>query len=78
MDCEWASTFSHSVFRLTYNWQCAFISLDYKLNFTPEHPERIPEIHQRVADLMYNLFTENGGLYIKIGMYISSPANSRC
>ncbi|KZP12441.1 hypothetical protein FIBSPDRAFT_157672 [Athelia psychrophila] len=46
-------------------WTCALISLDYKLNFTAEHPERIPEIHQRVADLMYKLFTDNGGLYIK-------------
>ncbi|KZP12439.1 ABC1-domain-containing protein [Athelia psychrophila] len=55
-------------------WTCALISIDYKLNFTAEHPERIPEIHQRVADLMYKLFTENGGLYIKIGQAIGANA----
>lgn len=48
-------------------WICALISTDYKLNFTPEHADRIPQIHQRVADRMYDLFTKNGGLYIKIG-----------
>ena len=48
-------------------WICAMISADYKLNFTPEHADRIPQIHQRVADRMYDLFTLNGGLYIKIG-----------
>ncbi|KAF7970834.1 hypothetical protein HWV62_22784 [Athelia sp. TMB] len=55
-------------------WTCALISLDYKLNFTAEHPERIPDIHQRVADRMYSLFTENGGLYIKIGQAIGANA----
>src|ERR1700733_876060 len=47
-------------------WTCAIISADYKINFTPEHADRIPQIHQRVADRMYDLFTKNGGLYIKI------------
>jgi aarF domain-containing kinase len=50
-------------------WTCAIISADYKINFTPEHADRIPQIHQRVADRMYDLFTKNGGLYIKIGKY---------
>ena len=48
-------------------WTCAIISADYKLNFTPEHADRIPQIHQRVADRMYDLFKRNGSLYIKIG-----------
>lgn len=51
-------------------WTCAIISADYKINFTPEHADRIPQIHQRVADRMYDLFTKNGGLYIKIGKYL--------
>ncbi|OJA21134.1 hypothetical protein AZE42_04357 [Rhizopogon vesiculosus] len=55
-------------------WTCALISADYKLNFTPEHADRIPAIHQRVADRMYDLFTSNGGLYIKIGQAIGANA----
>lgn len=47
--------------------KCAAITIDYKLNFTPEKSELIPQLHERVADRMYNLFTANGGLYIKIG-----------
>lgn len=43
------------------------ITIDYKLNFTEEKSDQIPELHTRVADRMYNLFTSNGGLYIKIG-----------
>jgi len=39
------------------------------MNFTEEKSELIPELHQRVADRMYNLFTKNGGLYIKIGTF---------
>lgn len=46
------------------------ISLDYKLNFQPEKAEQIPQLHARVADRMYDLFTSNGGLYIKIGVHI--------
>ncbi|KAG2121618.1 ABC1 family-domain-containing protein [Suillus clintonianus] len=55
-------------------WTCALISADYKLNFTPEHADRIPALHQRVADRMYDLFTSNGGLYIKIGQAIGANA----
>jgi aarF domain-containing kinase len=43
------------------------ITLDYKVNFTAEKSHLIPELHERVAERMYNLFTSNGGLYIKIG-----------
>ena len=48
-------------------FKCAAITLDYKWNFTLEKSDLIPELHERVADRMYNLFTANGGLYIKIG-----------
>jgi aarF domain-containing kinase len=43
------------------------IALDYKLNFTEEKSDRIPDLHQRVADRVYDLLTTNGGLYIKLG-----------
>ena len=53
---------------LTHGAQCAAITLDYKLNFTEAKSDLIPELHQRVGDRMYNLFTSNGGLYIKMGV----------
>lgn len=43
------------------------IALDYKMNFTPEKSDQIPELHERVANRVYDLLTTNGGLYIKIG-----------
>ncbi|KAJ3776833.1 ABC1 family-domain-containing protein [Lentinula raphanica] len=55
-------------------YTCAIITIDYKLNFTEEKSESIPELHTRVADRMYNLFTSNGGLYIKIGQAIGANA----
>ncbi|KAH9927391.1 atypical/ABC1/ABC1-B protein kinase [Amylocystis lapponica] len=55
-------------------WACAIIALDYKLNFTPETSDRIPALHQRVADRVFDLLTENGGLYIKIGQAIANNA----
>ena len=51
------------------------ISLDYKLNFQPEKADQIPQLHARVADRMYDLFTSNGGLYIKIGAHIEEAAS---
>lgn len=45
------------------------IALDYKLNFTPEKSDSIPALQERVAERVYDLFTSNGGLYIKIGVY---------
>jgi len=60
-----------TVHRWHWRWltpsQCAVITLDYKLNFTPDKSELIPQLHERVADQVYNLMTSNGGLYIKIG-----------
>ncbi|KAF5378111.1 hypothetical protein D9615_007627 [Tricholomella constricta] len=64
-----------AVFRnLRTLWTCAAITIDYKLNLTPEKSELIPELHERVANRMYNLFTANGGLYIKIGQAIGANA----
>ncbi|KIJ67289.1 hypothetical protein HYDPIDRAFT_84650 [Hydnomerulius pinastri MD-312] len=55
-------------------YTCAMITLDYKINFQPDKADRIPQLHERVADRMYNLFTSNGGLYIKIGQAIGANA----
>ncbi|KAJ7190215.1 ABC1 family-domain-containing protein [Mycena pura] len=55
-------------------WACALITADYKINFTPEKSDQIPELHERVANVMFNLFTTNGGLYIKIGQAIGANA----
>ncbi|PFH49163.1 hypothetical protein AMATHDRAFT_195305 [Amanita thiersii Skay4041] len=59
-------------FRTLYT--CAAITLDYKWNFTPEKSEQIPQLHERVAERVYNLLTSNGGLYIKIGQAIGANA----
>ncbi|EIW77794.1 ABC1-domain-containing protein [Coniophora puteana RWD-64-598 SS2] len=53
---------------------CAAISIDYKLNFKPEKADQIPLLHERVAQRMYDLFTLNGGLYIKMGQAIGANA----
>lgn len=53
----------------TDSLQFSLITLDYKLNFNEEKSEQIPELHQRVADRLYDLLTSNGGLYIKIGVF---------
>ncbi|KAI5999734.1 ABC1 family-domain-containing protein [Pisolithus marmoratus] len=55
-------------------WTCTFVSLDYKLNFQPEKAHQIPQLHERVADRIYNLLTSNGGLYIKLGQAIGANA----
>ena len=58
--------------------QCAIIALDYKINFTAENSEGIPAIHERVAERIFDLFTSNGGLYVKIGTLLPVPvARSR-
>jgi len=52
---------------LTKFGQCALIAADYKLNFTPGKGDYILALHDRVGDRLLNLFTSNGGLYIKFG-----------
>jgi aarF domain-containing kinase len=37
------------------------------LNFTPNKSDSISALHERVGDRLLNLFTSNGGLYIKFG-----------
>ncbi|PPQ90807.1 hypothetical protein CVT25_012127 [Psilocybe cyanescens] len=64
-----------SIFRnLRTLWTCALITLDYKWNFTPEKSDLIPQLHERVAQRVYDLMTSNGGLYIKIGQAIGANA----
>ncbi|PPQ72125.1 hypothetical protein CVT26_006865 [Gymnopilus dilepis] len=64
-----------AVFRnLRTLWTCAMITLDYKLNFTPKKSDQIPQLHERVAQRVYDLLTSNGGLYIKIGQAIGANA----
>ena len=73
MDCELQSANHFITNSQSHSYlKCAAITLDYKWNFTPETSHLIPELHERVADRMYNLFTANGGLYIKIG-YVLAP-----
>ncbi|KAJ7165817.1 ABC1 family-domain-containing protein [Mycena filopes] len=55
-------------------WACGLITYEYKTKFTPEKSDQIPQLHERVADIMFNLFTSNGGLYIKIGQAIGANA----
>ncbi|EGN97200.1 hypothetical protein SERLA73DRAFT_110371 [Serpula lacrymans var. lacrymans S7.3] len=55
-------------------WTCVLITLDYKINFQPSKADHIPDLHERVAGRMYDLFTSNGGLYIKIGQAIGANA----
>ncbi|KAI0060516.1 ABC1-domain-containing protein [Artomyces pyxidatus] len=55
-------------------WTCAMIALDYKLNFTPEKSESISSLHERVGERLLNLFSSNGGLYIKFGQAIGANA----
>ena len=58
-----------------FETQCGAIALDYSINFTPAKSESIPQLHERVAERMYNLLTKNGGLYIKIGACL---VHTRC
>lgn len=40
--------------------QCAIIVADYKLNFTQEKSAQIEDLHARVAQRLFDLFTGNG------------------
>ncbi|KAG7085810.1 hypothetical protein E1B28_003348 [Marasmius oreades] len=55
-------------------YTCAMITLDYKINFTEANNDHIPELHERVANRMYDLFTSNGGAYIKVGQALAANA----
>ena len=58
---------SHIV-TLTNFLQGALIAIDYKLNFTQGKSDHISALHERVGNRLLNLFSSNGGLYIKFGM----------
>ncbi|KAH9914834.1 ABC1-domain-containing protein [Fomitopsis serialis] len=45
----------------------------WTLNFKPELSDQIPALHARVAERVYDLFTSNGGLYIKIALPTMPP-----
>ncbi|KAI0245804.1 ABC1 family-domain-containing protein [Lactifluus subvellereus] len=55
-------------------WTCAVIAADYKLNFTPGKSDSISALHERVGDRLLNLFSSNGGLYVKFGQAIGANA----
>ncbi|KAI0252792.1 ABC1 family-domain-containing protein [Lactifluus subvellereus] len=55
-------------------WTCAIIAADYKLNFTPGKSDSISALHERVGDRLLNLFSSNGGLYVKFGQAIGANA----
>ncbi|VDC04318.1 unnamed protein product [Peniophora sp. CBMAI 1063] len=67
----YASTFTRN-FRTLYT--CAIIVADYKFNFTQEKSAQIEDLHGRVAQRLFDLFTGNGGLYIKFGQAIGANA----
>ncbi|KAK9473482.1 ABC1 family-domain-containing protein [Dipodascopsis tothii] len=46
-----------------------WIAADYKLNFREDRD--VAALHERVAGLVYNMLTANGGLYIKLGQAIA-------
>ncbi len=53
------------------------VAVDYKINFRAEplpligSPGGIPELHRRNAERMFNVLSQNGGLYLKIGQAIA-------
>ncbi|KAH6630212.1 ABC1 family-domain-containing protein [Chaetomium sp. MPI-SDFR-AT-0129] len=55
------------------------VAADYKLNFRPDPlpiigsggADKIPELHRRSAERLFDLLRENGGLYLKIGQAIA-------
>ncbi|KAI8393653.1 ABC1 family-domain-containing protein [Radiomyces spectabilis] len=53
-------------------------ALDYKLNFRPPRHagdmDAFDALHERLANRMFDLFADNGGLYIKMGQAIGTQA----
>ena len=50
----------------------AIIALDYKLFFNAANADAIPQLHERVAERLFNCIYDNGGLYIKLGQAIAA------
>jgi aarF domain-containing kinase len=63
-------------FRTFYNGVA--LAIDYKLNFKPGHSAEdtfhIEQLHERVANRIFDVFESNGGLYIKIGQVIGTQS----
>ncbi|KAG1460769.1 hypothetical protein G6F56_005872 [Rhizopus delemar] len=50
------------------------VAVDYKLNFKPTQLSSIESLHERVANRIFDVFEQNGGLYIKIGQVIGTQS----
>lgn len=54
------------------------LAIDYKLNFkpgySPEDTMHIEQLHERVANRIFDVFEKNGGLYIKMGQVIGTQS----
>lgn len=54
------------------------VAIDYKLNFKPgptiEDSLHIEALHERVANRIFDVFENNGGLYIKMGQVIGTQS----
>eukprot|EP01094_Clydonella_sp_ATCC50884_P027759 TRINITY_DN8103_c0_g1_i1.p1 TRINITY_DN8103_c0_g1~~TRINITY_DN8103_c0_g1_i1.p1 ORF type:complete len:519 (-),score=137.06 TRINITY_DN8103_c0_g1_i1:255-1811(-) len=50
---------------------CAQVLFDYKVWY-PLYPEKLDELHTRVASRIANLCAKNGGLYIKLGQSVAA------
>lgn len=63
-------------FRTFYNGLA--LAIDYKLNFKPGNSAKdtlhIEQLHERVANRIFDVFENNGGLYIKIGQVIGTQS----
>lgn len=51
------------------------LALDYKLNFKPGDMSSMEAVHERVANRIFDVCEQNGGLYIKIGQVIGTQAS---
>jgi aarF domain-containing kinase len=50
------------------------LAVDYKLNFKPGDMSSMEAVHERVANRIFDVCEQNGGLYIKIGQVIGTQA----
>jgi aarF domain-containing kinase len=65
--------YASSLTRTMRTWYTgAIIALDYKLYFNAANADAIPQLHERVAERLFNCLYDNGGLYIKLGQAIAA------
>jgi len=48
-------------------WAAVLTTYDYKFGFSHENPQSLIDVHSRVAKRWFDVCSENGGLYIKLG-----------